>query len=366
MDLMPSHLLAAVSLAALSVCAISSAPPDTGTIAGSVLDANGAPVAGAEVVLTAGATGYPMRSGTSDSVFSPAKAPGESALGNWWTATTGADGGFQFKDVAPGTYRLLAQSWSTGDQVEEDHGAGNGLRMMRASKGATARGVANVEVASGATVSASIRPLGDVVFSYELGASNNDWYLLISTSPPAADPILGFVGWRGAFARDAVALVRMRYGRAKVQGLPKQPLHYAVFASDSLPGFCTGSFRGDESTLHVHKTPLLNGWSHVDGHPSKELAPLVAVVAKLRVAHGKDLVLRRLIAGREEAWKSADEAQAPALMKNLIRADVLGPLTRRVRLVDNGPTHSVADLLAADAYATIAANSQAREKRKSP
>ncbi len=356
-----------LALALLQTAASVGAPPATGAITGVVIDATGAPVQGAEVVLTAAATGYPMRRGSSDSVFAPSKSKGGNSLTDWWTSTTTAEGTFRFADVAPGEYGLVAQSWRPRDNEPLDPSDGTGEPAeplaMRPAKAVDLRGTASVVVEAGTTTEAELRSQGDSEFTYERGASNDDWYLVMSLSPPSADPILGFVGWRGAFARDAIAFVRLDAGRAVIRGLPPTEIHYAVFANDSHPCFAASRFDGALKQTKTRGPRLIGGWSDGRHDPPERLVPLVATVRELHKTEGRGAVLSRLAVGREAAWAQVSESRGPSIIAALSQVDALGPLTRQVALGDGQPKHAVADLLAADAYARLAVPREPSRRR---
>ena len=92
-------LVATFNMAALRLQAQEEAPPTTGSARGTVVDPNGEAIKGAKVALTSNAIGQSL------------------------SATTGADGGFSFADLAPGDYVLHVEKatfkpWQTTVTVQ--------------------------------------------------------------------------------------------------------------------------------------------------------------------------------------------------------------------------------------------------------
>ncbi|MEM6674618.1 MAG: carboxypeptidase-like regulatory domain-containing protein [Planctomycetota bacterium] len=345
-------ILAAPLIAALLTGAPE--PLTNGALAGRVLDASNAPVAGAEVVLLDGATGYPMSRGTDRSVFALTAAGEGDPLDDWWAAVTDNDGAFVFDGVPAGSYRLVAHSWGGADRPADFDPKKDDAGVLGPALAVDLRGVAMADVRAGESTAVEIKPMGDRVFVYHRGAGNDDWYLVVSTAPPAADPVVGFLGWRGAFCANAIGAIRMDDGQAIVRGLPATHVHWAIFANGSSPCFGAGSFRGNLRRVHATDEMLVGGWSDARKEPPERLRPLVDEVRALMESHGRDHVQKRVITGREEAFGRTRTAKGGMFAQMFSAVDVLGPLDRRVSLVDGGTEHTVADLFAAQAYAMLA------------
>lgn len=329
------------------VGAAASAP--TGAITGKVAAVPGLPLAGVEVLLLADATGYPLGRRSKGSVFEPDERGRRDVLGDWWMERTDGTGAFRFDGVPPGTYRLVAQSWRDGDVEAPRQGDEGKPTVLRPAITTDLRGFkGGVEVEGPGPTAIELEPPGDGILVYDRGAPNDDVYLALSLAPLAGDPILGFVAWRGPFAANAVGLVRMQGGQCVVRGVPRRHVHFSVFGNDNTPGFATGSFRGNLRRIHTSSANMVAPWSDGRHDPPERLAPVVAAVREAFDAGGPDAVYARLAVGREEAWAALQERADRVQPWEVV--DVLGPLDRRVALAEGGPTHTVGDLLAAQAY----------------
>ncbi|MEM9381509.1 MAG: hypothetical protein AAGB93_16260, partial [Planctomycetota bacterium] len=138
------------------------------------------------------------------------------------------------------------------------------------------------------------------------------------------------------------------------RGLPAKDVHWAIFANDSSPCFGAGRFSGHARRVHVSDENLVGGWSDARKAPPERLRSLVDEVRGLAQTHGADYFEQRLIAGREEVFERSRGGEGGMFARLFSAVDVLGPLDRRLSLVDGGPEHTVADLLAARAYAGLA------------
>ena len=308
--------------------------PPKGSVRGRVLDERGRPVPHALVVVCTARGGIPLAA--------ERNLEERRLSDDWWTASTAADGTFRFQEVPAGRYRLVAQSWPTPEPPTDPH-AVNGLTVHL-------RGVAEgVEVPGAAAEAVEIRPLGDATFVYARGASNDGWYLFLSTAPPAADPVLGFLGWRGAFLENAIGYARMPAGQVIVHGLPPGRVAYTLFANDSRPGFGAGGFGARDGRLVVHDTNVVAGWSDGIHDPPTHLEGLCEEVRVWLERDGPKAVEDFLVRGREERWAARERRGFHA---SFAAVDVLGPLEREV-VLESGTRATVAELLAAVAYSRL-------------
>jgi hypothetical protein len=206
-------------------------PPVSGSLSGSVLDAQDEPVVGAAVILCDSATGIPLATKTYRTLAETILTGGSPM--DVAFAITDQRGEFSFNKIPLGRYALLAQSWPGKDSLK-------GILEVNGAE-VELRGVArDLEVTAESTPSVELRPLGTGVLHVDEQVGNDGVLLVISTAEPRADPILGFVGWGGPFAKNIIGGNRMPKGLTTIRGLPEGTAHAVVFANDDSPGWGAG------------------------------------------------------------------------------------------------------------------------------
>jgi len=273
-----------------------------GEIGGRVLDSNQKPVVGASIMLCDQATGIPIDSDT----LKPFQK-GTNAFPHLSTALTDEQGRFRFHQVTNGTYRLVAQSWRKTPSVRNLF-AVNGKEIHL-------RGVADsILVPSPQALSVTIRPLGTASVTLKEHFSNNGGFLVISTKPLAADPILGFVSWQGPFLQHAIGANRMPGGLTYIHGLPEDRIHLSVFANDNNGGIGEGVIEAKAGEMVVAEyIPIICGWSNGRHDPPFELQAtfeeMKGIVGKLKKKQTILPFLKRLLA--KEGVKVRRNRKAP-------------------------------------------------------
>lgn len=312
----------------------------SGPIEGHVLDAERQAVPNAYVVLFDRATGMPLGDESYKPFIRHEEGQKHSTFEDWVHTLTDDQGAFRFDAVPPGKYRVIAQSFP--DQVEggplEQHGLSVDLR-----------GMAEVEV-PGAAV--ELKPLGTGTFVYDRGASNDDWYLFLSTGAPRADAVLGPLGWSGPFLEQGIGWMRMKDGECIVRGLPGKRCHFTIFANDSSPCFGQGSFLVFAGKVATSKQNLVGGWSDAIHDPPKELEALTDKCDEYMETEGYAGIEAILTKGREEAWAQYERRQGFSALFDSAR--ILGPLERELDLPWGGKA-TVGEVMAASAYARLRA-----------
>jgi len=209
--------------------------PDAGAVDGVIQDAAAQPVAGAVVFACATDTGAPLAVDGRRSLVEAMMAEGDVPL--LASAVSDADGRFSLL-LPPGTWRLLAQSWSgqpDARQPFKDHA--KELRL---------HGGAEVALVAGVRANARLRPWGDAALEIDVGIHGNNWNVLaLSAAPPHTAAILGFAAWGGEFGRQLLGGGRMTAGKTLVRGLPAGAVHAAAFQNDNAPSFGTASFAAE-------------------------------------------------------------------------------------------------------------------------
>ena len=244
----------------------------TGSISGSVLDVEGAPVVGAAVVLCDGESGIPLVAKTYRTL-ADVSLTGGSPMDVAFTVSDDK-GEFAFQTLPFGRYGLLAQSWPDKDSIK-------GVFEVNGDE-VELRGVArNLEVSAESTPRVELRPLGSGVLHLDEHVPNDDAFLVIGTSPPRADPVLGFVGWGGQFAKNIIGGNRMPHGATTIRGLPVGSVHAVVFANDNSPGWGASEVEIRADVTTVTYVPIVASWSVGDHDPPRRLENLVAEVKSL-------------------------------------------------------------------------------------
>lgn len=324
----------------------SSTTQEPGTIQGLVRGNGGQGLGGVDVVLLEHATGYPLARNTGRAIIDP--EPGIDVF-DWWTETTDLDGSFRFEGVPDGRYRLTAQSGSLYTKPDAP------LRWSDAADILTIHGVANdVRLGPGTGARVDLEPLGDGVFHYDWSAPNDDVYLVLSRNASLADPVLGLVGWRGPFLQGALGIARMTSGSCEVRGLPRVPVHAAVFANDNTPGYWFERVPLDAAHRVRSTERPVAYFSSGRQSPPDRLVPLTEHLVAID-SRERDAAAHAAISGSLD--DSFDATRAPRSLDMAgfsAYIDHVGPLDRPVEVEDCPGAWTVGDVLAARGYAAFA------------
>lgn len=237
-----------------------------GVIAGRVMDADDRLVAGALVVICDQRTGIPVHESTSRPFTElPEKGYSDEERMHFARALTDDQGRFAIESIADGEYRLIAQSWPEADGPITNALEKNGNVVIL-------RGIAgHVRVPSDEARQITLRACGSA--SLRVDQSNCD-LLIISASPPAADPILGPLALSGDFIPQMLAASRVPVRIVTVHGLPEGTVHIAAISFDNVSGF--GAVTAEltaGTTTRVHPL-MIAAWSNGHHDPPPRLAGL--------------------------------------------------------------------------------------------
>jgi len=283
------YLKMKISLRILLLCITLPSLASAGEIGGWVLDSQQKPVVGASIMLCDQATGIPIDSET----FKPFQK-GTNASPHLATAITDEEGRFRFHQVTNGIYRLIAQSWRKAPSIQ-DLFAVNGKEIHL-------RGAAeSIRVPSPQALSVLIKPLGTASVTLKENFPNNGGFLVISTKPLSADPILGFASWQGPFLQHAIGANRMPGGLTYIHGLPQDRIHLSVFSNDNNGGIGAGAVEAKAGeTVVAEYIPIVCGWSNGRHNPPFELLgtfeEMKGIVEKLKKKQTILPFLKRLLA----------------------------------------------------------------------
>jgi len=236
-------------------------------ISGKVLDDNNRPVNNAIVIICDQNSGVPLYKQTMQPVTTQWLGGNQTTDIAYYE--TDSNGGFTFENLQPGRYRLIAQSWLTGKEIK-------GLLEINGLLIKLYGTAENIEVSPSMSVYVEIKPVGNGTLLIDEKMPNDETFLVISTAPTSADPILGFASWSGDFIKNMIGFNRMPEGKTSVYGLPEGTIYVSMFAADSVPGFAEGKVQIEaDSTVMLPYTQFVNSWSDSRHTAPEELKGLV-------------------------------------------------------------------------------------------
>jgi hypothetical protein len=194
-------------------------------------------------------------------------------IDEFWHTVVNDDGSFEFEDVTPGTYRLVAQAWAGIAGVPRGvSSSGDDSRPEPSDKIILYGTAEQVEVRANETASAAVRPLGVEVQHILCDPEEEHNYVLISTNPTLGDHVLSVAGWDKRFLTGVIGLTRMEVPHLTIIGLPKDEVHVSLFNYDNNPGVGGVSFvPGKQATVRM---PIYAGWSNGKYDPPERLVKL--------------------------------------------------------------------------------------------
>jgi C-terminal processing protease CtpA/Prc len=276
------------------------AAPQSGSIAGSVVNVGEKPVVGAMVVVCDAESGIPVM--REDSRPFTDHWPGGGRESDWAFAVTNDSGRFLIEGLKQGTYRLVAQSRMDVEEATKSP-------LGQAGSEVYLRGVAdNVQVPSDAANAVALRPLGEASLHVRATSTDRSPLLLLSTSAPGADPTLATGAIVGGFLRHLVGGFPMKGNDVLVRGLPKGKVYCFLTVMADDPGFGAGAAnlngaKGDSpifadtkiGTVPQINVPIYATWAKPRPEPPKHLASLMDELRELRkTADGGRFVAEQL------------------------------------------------------------------------
>ncbi len=297
-------------------------------ISGKVVDFKGKAVSGSVVVLFDAETGLPLKGKNYDE-FSQ-----KNMQEPFTFQLSDLKGKFEFKGVPAGDYKLIAQSWLNCEDFEKP--AGKNSSEVRLD------GVSEIISLDENKVSnVTVKPLGGSKVELDADLPNSDVFLVISTEPTKADPILGFVGWAGQFQENMIAGNRMIYGKSVISQLPSKKLYYSIFASDSIPGFTSGEIdlRKNDS-VKINEIQFVNSWSNSRNTPPESLSVVFEEVSELLKIKDENL--------SKSIRKFYQENQIP--IERSILGVELAPFLDKLLMLPSGIEATFGEVMAAVRY----------------
>ncbi len=319
-------------------------PEAKGTIKGFVFDREGKPAAGVQVALCDEGTGIPIaRDSYIPFTFSIMLGTFTDKLEH---RTTDDNGAFAFEHIPIGRYRLVAQTWKDADSVKS-------LLDVNGEEIALFGVADNIRLTTGSVVTMRISPSGNGILRIDEDAPNDDIYMVISTAPPRADPILGFAAWGGEFMKNMIGGNRMPAGRSTIYGLPEGTVYISLFANDNKPGFASGKVDIKSGSMTSVYLPIVAAWSNAKHDPPPELAELVQELKSLDIEKEKELssVLEELYSKAPEGFEGV----------NL----VIGPYLDRTVELSTGRRARFAEVFAAMKYIELQEKMSTRKRTSS-
>ncbi len=308
-------------------------------VQGRVVDAQGAAVANASVVLCNAESGIPVM-WESYEIFPRVGADIERGMERIACAPVDGTGHFEFPDVPFGTYRLIAQSWSGDEARDQDV-----TRPLEVNGSAiTLHGSAHLDIQKRPLEPITIQPLGTLTLDVEIRAANDQNLLVVSTSTQSGDPILGFAGWTGPFMRDMVCANRMPQGKTTIHGLPPGTYHIGIFSADNNPGWAAATVELEPETRTRTYLHFVASWSDAVHEPKPSLEPLVDYINSIDLKHPMELF----------KWFDGPAFDLQPARHPLAQMAQLGPHLDRTMILPDGSRKRAADVIAAAAYGRMA------------
>jgi C-terminal processing protease CtpA/Prc len=240
----------------------------------------------------------------------------------------------------------VAQSWRDAEKPITNPLDVNGSQIQLHG---TAENIilANGSAKDGRVSEVTIRPIGTGILRIEQeNVGNDETLLVVSKSPPSADPVLGFAGWTGPMLQNSLGMNRMPKGKTTVFGLPEGTVYYVMFAADNCPGFAADKAEIKPARTTTASTYFVASWSDARHDPPKRLKPLYKEIKKL--SDEKDFSVRRFL-----NLKGIDFRSYQALSENLGTKITL----------PSGTITTVGDLAAVEGYLRLKKTEEERLKR---
>jgi hypothetical protein len=249
---------------------------------------------------------------------------------DWVFTWADASGQFQFTNVPPGKYVVVAQA----RQGELE--ATNILTYR--SETIHLLGREEVQIISANARNLKLTPPGTNSIRFDQQFGNDGGMLMLSTRPQFGDPILTWFGWGTNFLSHIIGFNCMVHGRTTVHGLPDK-VYASIFANDNSPGF--GSMELPIGQTNAVRMPIVAGWS--DGYkiPPTNLVWLVDLLKTNKLDIGKLMGLPPLHRS-ESFWEMQREKWR--LTKPIWEKEITLPTGQKTR---------VADLVTAEGYARL-------------
>ena len=247
----------------------------TGEIVGRLSDQEGeaVSVAGAVVFLCDAKTGYPVLA-TTKKPLDP-DSPQKNWIREVWHAVTDERGGFEFKGVPLGHYRLVAQSWLGTEGIPWLDPEPRREPFGDTSPNVRIDGIAEgIALTSETPVRVTVRKLGNGVLRIVNDPKEANAFLLVSRQRPFGDPVLGPEAWGEKFFAKLIAITHMSEPYVVFSGLPDgQDVHVGLVNYDNSVGVGGGSYRvGQKREVSLR---ILARWSNGHYDPPDRLRKLV-------------------------------------------------------------------------------------------
>lgn len=248
-----------------------------GKIAGYLCDAQGQPIRPGHAVVFLGdaISGAPL---FKSDVQIPADGFGRFfaylKFDDFRYAVTDDRGAFEFTDVPPGKYRLVAQAWSGTSGMPRAIVGSHSDSSIEPSSTIVLFGTAeSVDVKPGEQAMAMVKQWGDSSLRINTDPAEPHNYLIISRTAPLGDPVLGPTGWGPEFAKNIIGITRAEDPSVTLVGLPEgTQIHVALFNYDDNMGIGGGSLTvksGQPATI-----PIYASWSNGKYDPPPRLLKL--------------------------------------------------------------------------------------------
>ena len=244
--------------------------------------------------------------------------------------TSDEKGTFRFEDVPEGTYRLVALKWTVPFKQLFDK-QGTVVQLL---------GVANniqVPRKAGREGLVVLTPPGSRIIEFNQNVGNNETLLVLSTKPPAFDPVLGFSSLGDEFLGNVVGIHRMLLGKSIVLNAPNSAVYGFLFAADNSPGFAHVTIEpANTKYVSVPDVQFVAGWSNGRKTPGQRIAKLISLLEEHELSVSELLEIPPLSNATFQDYKTR-------------MSELQSKLHDEIEVTDS-VKYRIGDLLAAQAY----------------
>jgi hypothetical protein len=288
------------------------------------------------VVLCDAASGEPLCRQTVQPFTMLMGSTNDNLSTDWLQAIPDSDGRFQFANLPPGNYIVVAQAWNS--QIQPT----NLLKFHAETVHLLGR--EEVTVPSELARRVNLTAPGTNSIRFDQQFPNDDGFLMLGTRPQRGDPALAWLGWGTNFITHLIGCNMMPRGRTTVHGLPDEA-YASIFANDDSPGF--GSTRLSFGEANGVKMPIVAGWSDGYKTPPTNLVWLVELLQSNKFKMDELLGIT-----------SKPRAGATLVEREREKARMLAPIWDKEITLPTGQKTRVVDLLAALGYARLSGKSR--------
>lgn len=293
------------------------------------------------VMLCDGASGEPLcRRTLQPFTLMMATNHGDDAM-DWVQAIPDEAGHFEFTQLPPGNYIVVAQAWNSPLPWTNINNHSREFQFAaRDPRAETLHVLGRAEVSLPSDHARHVKLTPPGTNSIRIAYQHDGEYLLLGMQPQRGDPVLGWLGWGTNFVRNLIGFGAIPRGDGLlVHGLPG-PTYASIFVNDDSPGF--GAIQLHFGGTDAVRIPVVAGWS--DGYkiPPTNLLWLVELLQTNRFNFDELLG----ITTRPPPGQTFIEREQAI-------TELVLPIWKKEIVLPTGQKTCVADLLTAQGYARL-------------